>query len=123
MSVGGYWRGQMASSAFARTAFRPQGTVRGVCHGVNSVAMRGDRGYLDEREGKRTAIACDRSPFVVPGVVVCPVTGLGVLEVFACDIPIDDAPNGFQVGWALVLILEIVGMLPDIDAKDGGLAI
>ena len=47
----------------------------------------------------------------------------GAVEIPAGDIPVDHVPECFQIGRALVLVLQIVGMLPDIDTDDRGLAI
>src|SRR5262245_39089231 len=37
----------------------------------------------------------------------------------ACDLaPVDDVPERVQVVGALVLVLEVVGVLPDVDAEE-----
>lgn len=40
-------------------------------------------------------------------------------EVFGNFVPVDDVPECFDVGGALVLIVKIIGMFPDIEAEDG----
>src|SRR5262249_42748716 len=40
-----------------------------------------------------------------------------VLVALGHGVPIDDVPPGGHVGWPLVVILEVVGVLPDVDAK------
>jgi hypothetical protein len=34
-------------------------------------------------------------------------------------VPVDGVPPGGEVVWALVLVLEVVGVLPDVVAEDG----
>src|SRR5947209_7420663 len=48
--------------------------------------------------------------------------GQGVAVVFGDGGPVDDAPPGVEVVAALVLVAQVVGVLPDIDAEDGALA-
>ena len=40
-------------------------------------------------------------------------------EEFAGALPVDDFPDGGEVIGAAVLVLEVVGMFPDIDAENG----
>ncbi len=40
-------------------------------------------------------------------------------EVFGNFVPVDDVPECFDVGGALVLVVKIIGMFPDIEAEDG----
>src|SRR5262245_20894491 len=56
--------------------------------------------------------------------------GLGVrlllqrhLVAFAHLIPVDHVPPGLEVVGAAVLVVEVVGVLPDIDAEDRELAL
>lgn len=36
--------------------------------------------------------------------------------------PIEDGPNGVEIGWTRILVLQIIGMLPDVDAEQGSQA-
>ena len=38
-------------------------------------------------------------------------------------VPVDDVPEGVEVGGALVLVLQVVGVLPDVDAEQRRLAV
>ena len=40
------------------------------------------------------------------------------LEIFGDLGPVDEVPEGVDVVWATVLVVEVVGVLPDIQAKD-----
>ena len=38
-------------------------------------------------------------------------------------IPVYHVPEAFDVVWATVLITEVVGVLPDVESEDGGVAL
>ena len=42
---------------------------------------------------------------------------LGILEPLCHILPVDDIPNGLYIVRTDILVLKIVGMLPDINAK------
>src|SRR5947207_2587560 len=44
------------------------------------------------------------------------------LEILAHGVPVDDVPPGFDVIWPDVLVLQVIGMFPDVDADYRGLA-
>src|SRR5690606_5737410 len=44
------------------------------------------------------------------------------LQALVDGVPVDDVPPGREVVGALVLVLQVVGVLPDVDADDGRLA-
>src|SRR5436190_14655829 len=47
----------------------------------------------------------------------------GALEVLAGLRPVDDIPPGVDVVGPLVLVLQVVGVLPDVDADDRRVAV
>ena len=42
--------------------------------------------------------------------------GVAVLD----DLPVDDLPEGGEMGGTTVLVVQIVGVLPDIEREEGG---
>ena len=42
--------------------------------------------------------------------------GVAVLD----DLPVDDLPEGCEMGGTTVLVVQIVGVLPDIEGEEGG---
>lgn len=44
---------------------------------------------------------------------------LGLLEPAGDVVPVGNVPNGLYVGGAHVFILQVVGMLPDVNAEEG----
>lgn len=43
---------------------------------------------------------------------------LGSLETFAHILPVDHVPDGLDIVWPHIFVLEIVGVFPHIDAKE-----
>lgn len=41
----------------------------------------------------------------------------GSLETFVHVLPVDYVPNGLDIVWPHILVLKVVGMLPDVDSK------
>ena len=66
------------------------------------------------RESKKRLLA--ERPFALSG---CSDLLLGVGEALVDFVPVDDVPPGGEVVGAAVVVLEVVGVLPDVVAEDG----
>ena len=72
---------------------------------------------LESDHGRKTTVQ-EHTRKVVWGIA-CPHLALLHLGVaLASELPVDDAPVRLDVVWAAVLVLQIVSVLPDIEAND-----
>ena len=53
-----------------------------------------------------------------PIVLIC-LPGSCFCEQFVYSVPINNVPPRLNIFWALIFILEVIGVFPDIKAEDG----
>jgi len=74
--------------------------------------------FVGLTEGKRRAALVGSPPFFA--VEAGYFGGFGGGEAFVDFAPVDGVPPGGEVVGTLVLVFEVVGVLPDVVAEDGG---